>query len=854
MNRCLFAALTSVLSLFVTVSHACDAPVSICERGGASDFPLIRSAQPASILIDRAADPAVRHVAADFAADLGRVSGHRPDVIADVAAVKGNAVIIGVLGHSPIIDGFVKAGKIDAADMAGQWEAYRQIVVAKPLPNIAQALVIVGADRRGAVFGTYDLSRKIGVSPWYWFADVPVRSRSELFVTAGSRRDQPQVKYRGFFINDEDPALNSWARRRFGGINADFYGHVFELALRLKGNILWPAMWRPKAFFEDDPRNGVLADEMGIVIGTSHHEPMMRAHDEWHRHTQSGVTGGEWDYASNAANLRTFWRGGLERMMSKGNGQAYDSVVTIGMRGDGDEPMGGANAAQLLQTVVEDQRKIIAEVTRKPADQTPQVWALYKEVQDYYDHGMQVPDDVILLFSDDNWGQVRRLPRPGQQRRGGFGVYYHFDYVGGPRNYKWLNTNQIEKVWQQMDLAWASGARALWMVNVGDIKPMEFPLSFWMDMAWNPQAMTPGALQAYPEGWAKASFGAALAKPIGNLLTTYSRLAARRKPELVDADSFPLGESVGDVLDGGEFGRIVAEWRQLERSALAVKRQVPQQYEDAYFQLVEHPISALSNLHDLYYAVAWNRRLAAAGDARANDFADRAEAAYRRDRDLTARYHAIAGGKWDGMMSQVHIGYTSWNDPPVQQMPGVKRIAAAAVAKPIVFGAPSAERSRITIEAPRYSRAQGGNGLAWKIIPGLGGVTALPQGEPFTTAADNVRLEYDVTLEKEGEATLLLYLVPTLDTDGSGTLHIGVSIDDSPMQTLTSQLVPTAGGTPSREQKDWVRAVSDNQQLLRTTLPRTTAGKHTIRIWRLDDNVVLQKLVLPDQRIPEQSK
>jgi hypothetical protein len=626
------------------------------------------------VFVDSAADPAVRHVAASFASDLERVSGRQPDLIHDIAAAKEGAVVIGVVGHSALIDALVKAGKIAPPDIAGQWEAFRQIVVDRPFPNVPRVLAIVGADRRGAVFGTYDLSQKIGVSPWYWFADVPVRRQAQLFVTAGSRRDQPLVKYRGFFINDEDPAFNSWARRRFGGINSALYANVFELMLRLKGNLLWPAMWRPKAFFEDDPRNMVLADEMGVVIGTTHHEPMMRAHDEWLRHTELGVTGGAWDYTTNAANLRTFWRGGIERMMSKGGGRAYDSVVTVGMRGDGDEPMGGANAIALMQTIVADQRRIIAEVTAKPADQTPQVWALYKEVQDYYDRGMKVPDDVTLLFSDDNWGQIRRLPAvSAPPRRGGFGVYYHFDYVGGPRNYKWINTNDIGKVWQQMDLAYARGARTLWMVNVGDIKPMEFPLSFWMDMAWNPAAMTLDALKAYPEEWARATFGSALAAPIGELITTYGHLAARRKPELLDAGSFSLGPAGRDTLDGGEFGRIVAQWRQLESRALALKTHVPKEYANAWFELVEHPISAFANLYDLYYAVAWNKRLAAAHDPRANVFADRAEAAWRRDQQITAAYHALAGGKWDGMMSQVHIGYTSWNDPPMQKMPEVRR-------------------------------------------------------------------------------------------------------------------------------------------------------------------------------------
>ena len=841
---CLLALLVAALvfesgQVRAAEPRACGEPVSVCDRGGAADFALIRNGQPAAVFIDKDADPAVRHVAASFSDDLERVSGRRPQAITDIAAAKEGAVVIGVLGHSRVIDDLARAGKISATDLAGQWEAFRQIVVEKPFPNVSRALVVVGADRRGAVFGTYDLSRRIGVSPWYWFADVPVRRQADVFVTAGSRRDQPLVKYRGFFINDEDPAFNSWAKSHFGGINSEMYAHVFELALRLKGNLLWPAMWRPKAFFEDDPRNMVLADEMGLVIGTTHHEPMMRAHDEWHRHTEAGVTGGDWDYTTNAANLRKFWRGGIERMMPKD--RAYESIVTVGMRGDGDEPMGGTNAIALMQTVVADQRKIIAEVTGKPADQTPQVWALYKEVQDYYDRGMQVPDDVMLLFSDDNWGQIRRLPTSEKPRRGGAGVYYHFDYVGGPRNYKWLNTNQIGKVWQQMDLAYASGARALWMVNVGDIKPMEFPLSFWMDIAWSPQAMTLDALKAYPQAWARATFGASLAEPVAELITTYSRLAARRKPELLDADSFPLGPSGSGALDGGEFGGIVAQWQQLERRALAVKARLPREYGDAWFQLIEHPISAFSNLYDLYYAVAWNRRLAAAGDPRANVFADRAEAAFRRDREITAAYHSLGGGKWDGMMSQVHIGYTSWNDPEVQKMPDVRRVTGSAVfAEPRV----SDEQQSAAIEASRYSRAQDGKGLTWKRIPGLEAVTTFPQGQRPTTSADNIRLEYDVSLSTGGEATLLLYLVPTLDTAGRDGIRLGVSIDDSPVQTLTSRLVPTADSSASQAQKDWVKAVSDNVHVLRTTLPGMKAGKHTIKIWRLDDNAVLQKLVL----------
>jgi hypothetical protein len=305
----------ALLSLLVSGSaaYACAAPAAICSRDGAGSFALIRAGRPATILVEPDADLAVRRVADSFAADLERVAGRAPARIADAGQASGELIVIGVLGNSPVIDALARAGKLAASDIAGQWEAYRQVVVESPFPQASRALVIVGADRRGAVFGTYDLSEKIGVSPWYWFADVPVHRQTNVFVTAGSRRDQPQVRYRGFFINDEEPAFGGWARKRFGGINAAAYEHVFELLLRLKGNYLWPAMWRPKAFNDDDAQNMVLADAMGVVMGTSHHEPMTRAHDEWHRDTQRGVTGGKWDYSTNAVNMCKFWQGGIER-------------------------------------------------------------------------------------------------------------------------------------------------------------------------------------------------------------------------------------------------------------------------------------------------------------------------------------------------------------------------------------------------------------------------------------------------------------------------------------------------------------------------------------------------------------
>jgi len=839
-----------------TVCNACESPASVCTADKPGSVALIRSGHVVSVFVDVSADPAVQHVANSFAADIGRVGGKAAQVVTNINTVKGELVIIGVVGQSPVIDGLIANGKLDAHDIAGQWETFRRVVVVHPFPDVPRALVIAGSDRRGAVFGTYDISEQMGVSPWYWFADVPVQQHRDLFITPGTYRDSPKVKYRGFFINDEDPSFKTWSIQHFGGVNARMYEHVFELLLRLKANYLWPAMWG-KAFNDDDPQNMILADRMGIVMGTSHHEPMTRAQDEWHRNTDKGITGGKWDYTTNADNLRAFWRGGIERMMSKGNGQAYDSLVTVGMRGDGDEAMTEGTATNLLETIVTDQRHIIEEVTGKPASQTPQVWALYKEVQDYYDHGMKVPDDVTLLFADDNWGQIRRLPVGHLDRSGGYGVYYHFDYVGAPRNYKWLNTNQIEKVWQQMDLAYSRGARTLWIVNVGDIKPMEFPISFFMKQAWNPEAMTPSALKHYPEDWARTIFGASQAAAIADLITRYGKFAARRKPELVDADSFMIGDVKDDALDGGEFGLLVDDWKNLEQDMLKVKSKLPRDQLAAYMQLVEYPVSAMSNLYQLYYDVAWNRKLAASKDSRANFFADATESAFHRDQALADSYHQVSNGKWSGMMLQTHIGYQGWQQPDKQVMPVVKRIESSSNPKPVRFVmTPGMMKTTdvVAIEAPEFSRSFNGRGLTWQVIPNLGrtegAVISYPQGTAATTYQDGIHLEYDLPVTKTGDLTVQLYLAPTLDTTGKGSLHMGVSIDDRAMITLIDKLLPAPNATTLYEQRDWNNAVSDNVRILQTIIPDVAAGKHVIKIWRLDDNVVLQKIVASTQPIP----
>ncbi len=844
----LCAAWALFLALFAaSPALACEGQVAVCASAGEGSLALIAEGTPATVYADGTADPAVRRVAGDFAKDLGRVSGMDAAVVSDARLLSGEAVVIGVLGQSPAIDDLVARGMVDAAGLAGEWEAYRQQVVENPWPNVVRALVIVGSDRRGAIFGTYDLSEKIGVSPWYWWADVPVERKADLYLTAGAHRDQPGVRYRGFFINDEDPALGGWAKKQFGGVNSQLYEHVFELLLRLKGNYLWPAMWG-KSLAEDDPKSLALAAEMGVVLGTSHHEPLTRAHVEWEHAKEAGTASGDWNYATNGAQLRQFWRAGMERFVASG----ADAVVTVGMRGDGDEAMSEDTAIPLLEKIVADQRAIIADVTGKPAEQTPQVWALYKEVQDYYDQGMRVPDDVTLLFADDNWGQIRRLPPEGApQRKGGYGVYYHFDYVGGPRSYKWLDTNQVGKVWQQMDLAWQRGARDLWIVNVGDIKPMEVPLSFFMEQAWDPEAMTFEAMEGWSRNWAERTFGAEHGRAVGSLLTRTARLAAIRKPELIDASSFALGEGTGETLDSGEFFEFSRAWNERLREARKIRSELPEAYHAAYFQLVQHRIEALTNLYVIYSSQAWNRRLAEAGDPRANLFAGIVEEYFAKDAEITAAYHALAGGKWDAMMSQSHLGYTSWDDPDQDIMPEVRRVATRLTPDEIEnllqFRIPAAPPGTdFSISASSADRVFDGAGVRWKQAPVgriIGAVMAYPQGMPASSIEDGVRLEYDVRLEG-GATKVAVYLSPTLDTQGRGGLRLGVSLDDGPVQVLTSSLEPTNDPGKNQNQRDWEKAVKDNAHVLIADFGDIPAGNHTLKLWRIDDNILVEQIAI----------
>jgi hypothetical protein len=787
------------------VAFALGQPRYVESTAGPGSFALVN----APICVDTTDWPGVVRAAADLQSDIARVTRHKPDII---HSPRPGAILIGTLGRSPAIDRLVGQGKLAAAAITGKWESFLIRVV-------DGSLVIAGSDKRGTIFGIYDLSEQIGVSPWYWWADVPVRHQDALFVKPdGIVEGPPAVKYRGIFLNDEAPALSGWVKEKYGSYNHEFYQKVFELLLRMKGNYLWPGMWG-SAFNEDDPLNPKIADEWGVVMGTNHHEPMLRAQQEWKRHGQ-----GPWDYTKNAEVLRQFWGEGLRRNKN------YESIISVGMRGDGDMPMarGEANVA-LLEQIVADQRKIIAEQINPNPAAVPQLWALYKEVQEYYEKGMRVPDDVTLLWSDDNWGNIRRLPTPEERKRsGGAGVYYHFDYVGGPRNYKWINTNPIPKVWEQMNLAWQYGADRIWIVNVGDLKPMEFPTEFFLHLAWNPARCPKERLAEYTRQWADREFGSAHALEIANLVSRYGKYAGRRKPELLDPSTFsPTAYNEAD--------RVVADYHDLVSKAEAVSKQLPENTRDAFFELVLHPAKAASIVTELYVTAGRNRLYAAQGRPETNVLAAKVRELFQADADLTKYYNqTLAGGKWNHMMDQTHIGYTMWQEPPVNRMPEVKEIEAPSNAFVESDG-------YVSMEAAHFTAKHDVGQLKWEEIPDYGltlsAMTTTPAlASSVLPPADAPTLEYRMYLYTAGKAEVETILSPTLNFVPGRGLRYAVSFDDAAPQVIDT--------LEHNSQRDWEATVKDSVRKVRSTHTIAAPGYHTLKIRMVDPALVLEKVII----------
>ena len=769
--------------------------------------------------------------------DIKSVSGATATLTSDAGFLKKAdtarpAILVGTIGHSAAIDQLLKQKRINGNLLKGKREKFI-------ITLIDGQLVIAGSDRRGTIYGIYELSQQMGVSPWYDWADVPVEHHDSIFVNKGIYTDgEPAVRYRGIFLNDEAPCLTSWVKNTYGTGYGDhrFYQRVFELVLRLRGNMMWPAMWG-WAFYADDPENEKTADEMGVVMSTSHHEPMARNHQEYARNRKGW---GPWNYQKNKANLQKFFREGIERM------KGTEQIVTIGMRGDGDEAMSAEADTKLMTNIINDQRKIIADVTGRKASETPQVWALYKEVLDYYDKGMKVPDDVTLLLCDDNWGNVRRVPNAKERKhKGGWGLYYHIDYVGAPRNSKMLNVTPVQNSWEQLTLAYENGIDRLWILNVGDLKPMEYPISQFMDMAWNPHKYDVNNITRHTRDWCAQQFGESQADEAARILNLICKYNGRCTPEMLDKNTYSL--------ENGEWQEVVNQYLQLEADALRQYNSLPASYHDAYRQIILFPIELMSNLHQMYFAQAMNNQLYEQGNPKANIWADECENHFKRDSLICDEYnHKMAGGKWNGMMTQKHIGYTSWNDAfEKDTCPKLFRVSTSSN-ETVIAG----NDGVVEIEAPYYSSKTDATEAKWTEIPFMGKSVSAMTLMPYTKSVKGASISYKFKMKagksSDGKAAkgnvqkVRIHVITksTLDYLNKGGLTYGVSIDGAtPVEVNFNK---DLNEKPENIYNIYYPTIATRivDQVIELELPATADGIHTLTLTPNDPAIVFEKIVI----------
>ncbi|WP_078556322.1 glycosyl hydrolase 115 family protein [Bacillus alkalicellulosilyticus] len=620
----------------------------------------------------------VHKIASRVIHDLELVFGIAPQVTIEKTKLGKTVIIYGTMNHSPMLQELEEKKLIDVTEVAGKREVFLFQVIDQPFDGVEKALVIAGSDKRGTIYGLFHLSEQLGVSPLVDWNGVKPQPK-ESFSLDGDFKyisKEPSVRYRGFFINDEWPAFGTWTNERFGGFNAEMYDHVFQLLLRLKGNYMWPAMWSAQ-FSEEGPglASAELADEYGVVMGASHHEPCLRNGEEYrYLRGEDSIYGDAWNFISNREGITRFWEDGLKR-----SGK-FENVITVGMRGEQDTSIMGKNATladniELLRDVIQTQNKLIEDNVNPNLSEVPRMLALYKEVEPFFYGDETTPglmgseelEDVILMLCDDNYGNLRTLPTEEMRsHKGGYGMYYHFDYHGGPISYEWVNSSYLPKVWEQMSMAYDFGIRDLWIVNVGDIATQEFPLSYFLDLAydfdkWGTNAVNKTEL--YTELWVEKQFSSVFGetdmKKVCDLLNGYTKIAHNRRPEHMNVNVY-------HPVNYKETDHLLQQIDHLLSIADDLYKRIDPKELPTYFALVYYPAVGNLNVQKMWLLNGKNQHDAKLGKMAANKLAEEIKKCLKRDRELVEEYHAIDNGKWYGMGLSEHIGFVHWNEDECQ--------------------------------------------------------------------------------------------------------------------------------------------------------------------------------------------
>jgi hypothetical protein len=836
-----------ISALLCSVSRlmAVDLMVSAAPTPGAVTIAGPTAADDATIIVDTNDFPVVQLAANFFADDVQRVTGRRLIVTNSLAGAQ--AIIVGTLGHSAVIDRLAADGKLTDLDkIRGRWEATLWAVVDHPLPGVERALVIVGSDRRGTAYGLTQLSEKIGVSPWYWWADVPPRHRDTTAVNIPAPQvDAPGVRYRGIFINDEDWGLNPWASKtfdpKFGNIGPKTYERVFELMLRLRLNYLWPAMHACSTAFGSVPENAALADKFGIVMGASHCEPMLYNNVKWNEQTQ-----GRWNYARNRDTIHETWSDA-----AKARGQ-YEAVWTLGIRGIHDRPMetppnNMPDKISLMTGILGDQRKLLDDDVTKQWGPVAQCFVPYKEVLPIYDAGLKVPDDVTLVWVDDNFGYIRRFSDSAERKRsGGAGVYWHISYYGGPHSYTWINTTAPALMWEELYKAWGNDARTLWMLNVGDIKPMEIGIDYYSRLAWNPEGFHLGGQSEFLENFVAKNFGETPKPPpvhiqmLPAMLKNFYWLGTIRKPELMDR-TWALSLSPKEAAD------LQGDYQSVLKLNDSVSSEIPANARDAYTEMIGFPARVLAETGLIFMA---DRNVQLGIDVTNNQ---NKITALRKDLEAQVENFntKIAGGKWNHIMPGLVTGQNldRWNSQ-VRWPWGEKTASTNQSAKIASNNPPAGQSWRDAADADGSSSGAS----QWYVIEGLG-----PSGRAVVLEPTVWGRSWDVsgpldgktapTLEYDfdsngGDAAAYLDFLPTFRIYPGMKLRVAVSVDDG-----APTVVEVPGSSGAENETGTIRsdAVQNNYARVRIPLPHLAKGHHTFIIRAVDPGAVIDRVSLPRQ-------
>lgn len=778
----------------------------------AGPFDIVQNRKSIPLLADQKDAEVVGIAGKALAKDIERITGVRPDVLSQPNAGTKTAIIIGTLDQSALIQSLVDNGKLTRALLDGKWETFLIQVVKNPFPGMGEALVIAGSDPRGTAFGTFELSKRLGVSPWVYWADVRPAKKDALSLSLDRVvMGPPTVKYRGIFLNDEDWGLQPWAAKNIDtdiqDIGPKTYARIFELMLRLKANYIWPAMHDcTKAFFyyKDNPK---VAAQYDIVVGSSHCEPMLRNNvDEWKVNfaKEYGHKPGPWRYDTNRDEIHRYWEDRVKEVAA----DSLDAVFTIGMRGVHDGKMPGPESIEgkvkLLNEVIQDQRTLLSTHFNRPVADIPQIFCAYKEVQQLYQAGVHIPEDVTLVWADDNHGYICNLSTPEEQKRsGGSGVYYHLSYLGPTTAYLWLSSTSPSLISYEMSKAYAYGANRVWMFNVGDIKPAELEIEFAMDLAWNVEMWPPEKASGYVRAWAERTFGKEAAEEIASIKAEYYRLATDGKPEHINQLAF----------SDSEMKQRLAAYQSIARRAEALKAKIPERLQDAYFQLILYPVCGadLMNEKHLY---------ARMGDGK------RAADAYEKIQRLTEVYNQeMAGGKWNGMMDWHPHNHTVFDMPEIN----------AEYDK--TGGEPEAEPLAVVSvdELTLHSKDL-------QIIPGLGldgrslsriNFTGMSYDESDAESAPMASVELKLPA---GRRRIQLVCVPTLAIHEGGALRTAIRLGKS-----APILVDADAPEFTRE---WKKKVRRGYTTVEAEFDLKTDGPCTLRLALLDPGLAISRIVI----------